>query len=78
MTCKIIEQLRELKNADEITGLEDKPQAWRPPTHNQKVPSTLINLAQQKPEALDTRSSCGRWSACKWPSKNSRASTYPA
>jgi len=35
-----------------IAGLEDKPKSGRPPTHDQKVRSALISLAQQKPDTL--------------------------
>ena len=35
-----------------IPGLEDKPKAGRPPTHDQSVRSALISLAQQKPDTL--------------------------
>lgn len=35
-----------------LAGLEDKPKAGRPPTHDQKVRSELINLALQKPDSL--------------------------
>jgi len=39
-------------NAEGIAGLEDKPKAGRPPTHDQSVRSALISLAQQKPDTL--------------------------
>lgn len=39
-------------NEEGLTGLEDKPKAGRPPTHDQKVRSELINLALQKPDTL--------------------------
>jgi transposase len=39
-------------NAGGIAGLEDKPKTGRPPTHDQKVRSALISLAQQKPDTL--------------------------
>ena len=39
-------------NEEGLVGLEDKPKAGRPPTHDQKVRSELINLALQKPETL--------------------------
>ena len=39
-------------NAEGIAGLEDKPKTGRPPTHDQKVRSALISLAQQKPDTL--------------------------
>jgi transposase len=39
-------------NAEGIAGLEDKPKVGRPPTHDQKVRSELINLALQKPDSL--------------------------
>lgn len=35
-----------------LAGLEDEPRAGRPPTHDQKVHSALINLALQKPRSL--------------------------
>ena len=35
-----------------IPGLEDRPKAGRPPTHDQSVRSALISLARQKPDAL--------------------------
>ncbi len=35
-----------------VAGLEDKPKAGRPPTHDQKVRSELISLALQKPDTL--------------------------
>lgn len=39
-------------NEEGLVGLEDKPKAGRPPTHNQKVHRELINLALQKPDTL--------------------------
>ena len=39
-------------NAEGIAGLEDKPKAGRPPTHDQNVRSALIALARTKPESL--------------------------
>jgi len=39
-------------NGEGIAGLEDKPKTGRPPTHDQKVRSALISLAQQKPDTL--------------------------
>ena len=39
-------------NEEGTAGLEDKPKAGRPPTHDQKVRSELINLALQKPGSL--------------------------
>jgi len=39
-------------NAEGLTGLEDKPKAGRPPTHDQSVRSALISLAKQKPNTL--------------------------
>ena len=39
-------------NEKGIAGLEDKPKSGRPPTHDQKVRSALISLAQQKPDTL--------------------------
>ena len=39
-------------NVEGIAGLEDKPKTGRPPTHDQKVRSALISLAQQKPDTL--------------------------
>ena len=36
-------------------GLEDKPKAGRPLTHDQKVRSESINLALQKPDSLGYR-----------------------
>ena len=39
-------------NENGMAGLEDKPKSGRPPTHDQKVRSALINLAQQKPDTL--------------------------
>jgi len=39
-------------NAEGLAGLEDKPKAGRPPTHDQKVRSALISLVQQKPDTL--------------------------
>ena len=39
-------------NAEGIAGLEDKPKAGRPPTHDQSVRSALIGLAKQKPDSL--------------------------
>jgi transposase len=39
-------------NEEGLAGLEDKPKAGRPPTHDQKVRSALISLAQQKPDTL--------------------------
>jgi transposase len=39
-------------NEEGIAGLEDKPKSGRPPTHDQKVRSELINLALQRPDTL--------------------------
>jgi transposase len=39
-------------NEEGLAGLEDKPKAGRPPTHDQKVRSDLISLALQKPDTL--------------------------
>ena len=39
-------------NEEGLAGLEDKPKAGRPPTHDQSVRSELISLALQKPESL--------------------------
>jgi transposase len=39
-------------NENGVAGLEDKAKAGRPPTHDQKVRSALISLAQQKPDTL--------------------------
>jgi transposase len=39
-------------NEKGLAGLEDKPKTGRPPTHDQKVRSALINLAIQKPDKL--------------------------
>lgn len=39
-------------NAEGLAGLEDKPKAGRPPSHDQQVRSQLINLALQKPDSL--------------------------
>ena len=39
-------------NEEGLAGLEDKPKAGRPPTHDQKVRSELISLALQKPDTL--------------------------
>lgn len=39
-------------NEEGLAGLEDKPKAGRPPTHDQEVRSELINLALQKPDTL--------------------------
>jgi transposase len=39
-------------NENGLAGLEDKPKAGRPPTHDAKVSSELINLALQKPDTL--------------------------
>jgi transposase len=39
-------------NEEGIAGLQDKPKAGRPPTHDQSVRSALISLAQQKPNTL--------------------------
>lgn len=39
-------------NAEGVAGLEDKPKAGRPPTHDQSVRSALISLARQKPDTL--------------------------
>jgi transposase len=39
-------------NAEGLAGLEDKPKAGRPPTHDQSVRSALIGLARQKPDSL--------------------------
>jgi transposase len=35
-----------------LAGLEDKPKSGRPPTHDEKVHSALIDLALQKPDSL--------------------------
>ncbi len=35
-----------------LAGLEDKPKAGRPPTHDQRVRSALVDLALQKPDSL--------------------------
>jgi transposase len=37
---------------NELAGVEDKPKAGLPPTHDQKVHSALISLTQQKPDTL--------------------------
>jgi transposase len=42
-----------------LSGLEDKPKAGRPPTHDQQVRSELIRLALQKPDTLGIPSNCG-------------------
>jgi transposase len=39
-------------NEKGLAGLEDKPKAGRPPTHDAKVRSELIHLALQKPDTL--------------------------
>jgi transposase len=39
-------------NESGLAGLEDEARAGRPPTHDQKVRSALINLALQKPRTL--------------------------
>lgn len=39
-------------NEEGLAGLEDKPKAGRPPTHDQQVHSALISLALQKPDSL--------------------------
>jgi len=39
-------------NEEGLAGLEDKPKAGRPPTHDQKVRSELISLALHKPDTL--------------------------
>jgi transposase len=39
-------------NAEGLAGLEDKPKAGRPPTHDQSVRSALLALARQKPDSL--------------------------
>lgn len=39
-------------NEEGLAGLEDKPKSGRPPTHDQKVRSELINLALQRPDTL--------------------------
>jgi transposase len=39
-------------NEKGLEGLEDKPKAGRPPTHEPRVRSELINLALQKPDSL--------------------------
>jgi transposase len=39
-------------NQEGLAGLEDKPKAGRPPTHDQSVRSALIALALQKPDSL--------------------------
>jgi transposase len=39
-------------NEEGLAGLEDKPKAGRPPTHDQSVRSALISLAKQKPDTL--------------------------
>ena len=39
-------------NKEGLAGLEDKPKAGRPPTHDQKVRSELVSLALQKPDTL--------------------------
>jgi transposase len=39
-------------NQEGLAGLEDKPKSGRPPIHDQKVRSELINLALQKPDSL--------------------------
>jgi transposase len=39
-------------NEEGLTGLQDRPQAGRPPTHSQAVRSALISLALQKPNTL--------------------------
>lgn len=39
-------------NENGLAGLEDMPKSGRPPTHDAKVRSELINLALQKPDTL--------------------------
>jgi transposase len=39
-------------NEKGLAGLEDKPKSGRPPTHDQTIRSTLIDLAKQKPNSL--------------------------
>lgn len=39
-------------NAEGLAGLEDKPKAGRPPTHDRNTRSALIALARTKPESL--------------------------
>ena len=39
-------------NEEGLAGLEDKPKAGRPPTHDQSVRSELIGLALQKPDTI--------------------------
>jgi transposase len=39
-------------NEEGLAGLEDKPKAGRPPTHDQKVRSELVSLALQRPDTL--------------------------
>ena len=39
-------------NEEGLAGLEDRPRAGRPPTHDEAVRSALINLALQKPRSL--------------------------
>jgi transposase len=39
-------------NAEGLAGLEDKPKAGRPPTHDPQVHSALIALARTKPDSL--------------------------
>ena len=39
-------------NSEGLTRLQYKPKAGRPPTHDQKVRSVLIYLAETKPDSL--------------------------
>ncbi len=39
-------------NDEGLAGLGDKPKEGRPPTHDPSVRSSLISLAQQKPDSL--------------------------
>jgi len=39
-------------NREGLAGLEDKPKAGRPPTHDPEVRSVLIDLALTKPESV--------------------------
>ena len=64
-------------NEEGLAGLEDKPKAGRPPTHDQKVRSELINLASRSRRPWDTPSNCGPWNGCRPLSKSAKASIYP-
>jgi transposase len=39
-------------NSEGLAGLQDKPRAGRPPTHDQSIRSALIALARTKPDSL--------------------------